>query len=247
MKVAAYQASLAACHTNEALMLIREQIDRCEALGVEILCCPEAVLGGLADYVDRPSAIAIDVGRGGLETAVRTLASDRVTTIVGFTETDRDGRLFNAAAVISRGSVAGLYRKLHPAINRSVYQAGTETPVFTVASLTFGIVICLDSRFVEPMSTMASRGAQAIFIPTNNGMPPQKGGAELVAEARAIDIASARKHGIAIIRADVAGRDRDLASHGSSAIVDRTGHVVAASLPLQADLLVGDVIAGESS
>ena len=221
--------------------MIREQIDRCEEMGVEILCCPEAVLGGLADYVDQPSAIAIDVAQGGLESVARALASDQVTTIVGFTEIDGDGRLFNAAALLSRGSVAGRYRKLHPAINRSVYQPGSERPVFRVGSLTFGIVICLDSRFGEPMSAMASQGAQAIFIPTNNGMPPQKGGAELVAEARAIDTASARKHGVAIIRADVAGKAGELVSYGSSAIVDGSGRVLAAAAPLQADLLVADI------
>lgn len=53
MKVAAYQAPLAPGPINPTLALIRKQIDRCEALGVEFLCCPEAVLGGLADYVER--------------------------------------------------------------------------------------------------------------------------------------------------------------------------------------------------
>ena len=47
------------------------------------------------------------------------LASDTVTTIVGFTEVTGTGRLHNTAAVFHRGSVIGLYRKLYPAINRS--------------------------------------------------------------------------------------------------------------------------------
>jgi len=33
----------------EAVALIKTQIEICEAEGVEILCCPEAILGGLAD------------------------------------------------------------------------------------------------------------------------------------------------------------------------------------------------------
>ena len=88
---------------------------------------------------------------------------------------------------------------------------------------------------------VASRGARAIFIPTNNGMPPEKVGAELVADARASDIVSARQHGVAIIRADVAGRAGQLASHGSSVIVDSDGRVLSASCLLQADLLVGEI------
>lgn len=57
MKVAAYQAPLLpAGSMNRALRLIRGQITRCESAGVEILCCPEAVLGGLADYASHPAA-----------------------------------------------------------------------------------------------------------------------------------------------------------------------------------------------
>jgi hypothetical protein len=41
MKIAAYQAPLAACASlDESLALIRQQIDRCEADGIEMLGCP---------------------------------------------------------------------------------------------------------------------------------------------------------------------------------------------------------------
>jgi predicted amidohydrolase len=241
MKVAAYQAPLAASRTDQILPLIREQVDRCEALGVEILCCPEAVLGGLADYAERPSVIAIDVEGGGLEPIARALASDVVTTIVGFTEGDRDGRLFNAAAILARGSVAGIYRKLHPAINRSVYHPGSDLPTFTAGSLTFGVLICYDSTFAEPIAALVSKGARAVFIPTNNGMPVRKGGAELVPEARAIDVAHARKHGVSIVRADVVGHAGDLTSFGSSGIVAPNGDVLVAAAYRRTDLLVGTI------
>jgi 5-aminopentanamidase len=241
MKVAAYQAPLNLSRLEDTHALIREQVVRCETLGVEILCCPEGVLGGLADYADRPAAIAIDIDGGGLDDTVQALASDSVTTILGFTEVDRSGRLFNSAAILSRGSVVGVYRKLHPAINRSVYHPGNGTPVFTVGRLTFGIVICRDSIFPEPAAVMVSRGAKALFIPTNNGMPPAKGGAELVAEARRQDIACAIAHGVPVVRADVAGRTGTLVSYGSSAIVDRMGSVLAAGKRLSAELLVADI------
>ena len=65
-------------------------------------------------------AFAIDVEGGELHTALAPLASNRVTTIVGFTERASRGRLFNAAAVFHKGSVIGVYRKLYPAINKSV-------------------------------------------------------------------------------------------------------------------------------
>ena len=107
MKVAAYQAPLLpAGSTTRALRLIRRQIDRCETAGVEMLCCPEGVLGGLADYATHPAAFALDAERQ-LREVLEPLTSDRVTTIVGFTEVDRRGRLHNAAVVWHKGSVAG--------------------------------------------------------------------------------------------------------------------------------------------
>jgi 5-aminopentanamidase len=241
MKVAAYQAPLAYCRTDEALALVRNQIKRCEGLGVDILCCPEAILGGLADYVDRPADIAIDLEKGGFQPTVRLLASDSVTTILGFTEVDRSGHLLDSAAILSRGAVVGVYRKRHPAINRSVYRAGSEMPVFTVGQLTFGVVICRDSSFPELTAGMVSRGARAFFVPTNNGMPSSKGGAELVGEARASDIATAIEHGVFVVRADVAGRTSELVSHGSSGIVDRDGNILGVARQLQADLVVAEI------
>ena len=241
MKVAAYQAPLRATGSVEITGLIREQVERCEAEGVEILCCPEGVLGGLADYASRPAVVAVDVEAGRLDALLAPLASDRVATILGFTEIARGGRLYNSAAVFHRGSVAGIYRKLHPAIHRSVYEAGDEMPVFTVGALTFGIVICRDSTFPEPARTMASRGAAALFVPTNNGMPPSKGGPELVAEACNGDVARAVENGISVVRADVAGRAGELVSYGSSGIVDHRGVVVRTARPLVAGLVVADI------
>jgi 5-aminopentanamidase len=126
MKVAVYQAPLKANCSVEILALIREQVSWCELNGVEILCCPEAVLGGLADYASWDKHFAINIENGELEARLAVLASHKVTTILGFTEIDRAGRLYNSAVVLHQGAVAGLYRKLHPAINKSVYQAGSE-------------------------------------------------------------------------------------------------------------------------
>lgn len=241
MKVAAYQASLPATCSMDVVGLIRDQILWCEANGVEILCCPEAGLGGLADYSNQPEDFAIDVESGRLDRALAPLASDTVATIVGFTEIDRDGRLYNAAAVFHRGLVAGIYRKLHPAKRRSIYQAGGSTPVFTVGDLTFGIIICLDSTYAEPARTMVSLGAAALFVPTNNGLPRGRTGPELVDETRAQDVAMAVEHGVSVIRADVAGHTGNLLAYGSSSIVDSRGVVLQSAHQLGTELIVADI------
>ncbi|MEO6392628.1 MAG: carbon-nitrogen hydrolase family protein [Pyrinomonadaceae bacterium] len=239
MKIAAYQAPLSATCTDEILALIREQIDACETLGVEILCCPEGALGGLADYSDRPKDFAINVRAGELDAKLARLGSEKVATILGFTEIDDNANLYNSAVVYYKGSVVGIYRKLHPAINRSVYQAGVEMPVFTINGLTFGIVICNDSNFQAPAQVMAAKGAKAIFIPTNNGLPPGKAGPELVAKVRDVDLAMALKHGVYVIRADVVGTAKGLVSHGSSGIIGSDGTILQVAGPAP-ELLVAE-------
>jgi predicted amidohydrolase len=223
--------------------LIRARVEWCEAEGVEILCCPEAVLGGLADWAPRPADVAIDVESGRLAAVLEPLASDAVTTIVGFTEISGD-RLYNSAAVFHRGAVAGVYRKLHPAIRRSVYHAGDESPVFSVGGLTFGIVICYDSTFPGPARTMAARGATALFIPSNNGLPPEK--ADVVADSRTADIARATENGLWVIRADTAGREGGRVSYGSSGIVAPDGTVARSARRLAEDLVVAEIDGDET-
>jgi len=178
------------------------------------------MLGGLADYVSDPFRWAIAVAE--LESLLRPLANDLVTTIVGFTERSSD-RLYNSAAIFHRGTVIGIHRKIHPAINTSVYAAGTETSVFHVGALTFGVVICYDSNFPELAGQLRAQGASVLFVPSNNGMPPDRGGAELVELARAADRNNAVENSLWVVRADVAGHDGAFVSYGSSAIPIRKG------------------------
>jgi predicted amidohydrolase len=243
MKVAAYQAPLTGLgDVRTAVSLVSQQVERCEALGVQILCCPEGMLGGLADYADEPRAIAIDAKGGQLPELLKPLSNRTVAIIIGFTEIDQESeRLYNSAAVWQDGSIVGVYRKVYPAINRSVYDHGEELPVFTVAGLTFGIAICNDSNYLEPARVMAHKGAAAIFIPTNNGLRASKGGPELVRLARAIDIARAVENSVSVVRADVVGYMGELECHGSSGIVDPDGNVLQEAALMEEALVVAEI------
>src|SRR5580692_2814552 len=164
MKVAAYQAPLLPGGSMAALAIISDRVRWCESEGVDILCCPEAVLGGLADDAQCPADIAIDVANGQLDALLAPLASKSVTTIVGFAETASAGKLYNAAAVFHDGRVLGIYRKRHPAIRASVYSAGDQSPLFTVGALSFGIMICNDSNFPALAADVAGRTADRVSL-----------------------------------------------------------------------------------
>ena len=237
---------VAAPGSLEALDLIRERVAWCESEGVCVLCCPEAILGGLADYWPSPAELAIGTDNGELPAILAPLASKSVTSIVGFTEVDRNGQLYNSAAIFHLGRVAGVYRKLHPAIRRSVYCAGIDIPVFQVEELIFGVVICNDSNFSEPAQLMAARGATVLLLPTNNGLPMDRASTELAAEARTADIARARENRMWVIRADVAGQSGQIMSYGTSEIVDPSGSIVAQAKPLTTGILVTEIRASKA-
>jgi 5-aminopentanamidase len=244
VRIAAYQAPLLPPGCMDGIELMRTHVRRCETEGIGILCCPEGILGGLAD--NHPNPLELAMSTEALKEMLLPLASDSVTTIVGFSELERGGRIYNSAAIFHRGEIAGLYRKLHPAIRRSVYSAGCEVPVFKVADLTFGIVICNDSNDRELASLIARQGATALFVPTNNALNPKKAGAELVARARKCDITAAEENGMWIIRADVAGDLGDLVSNGSSGIVDPKGLVVRSARQMSEDLLIAEIDVSDS-
>jgi predicted amidohydrolase len=112
-------------------------------------------------------------------------------------------------------------------------------PVFQVGRLTFGIVICNDSNYPEPARVMASQGATALFIPTNNCLPPET--ADVAAHARNVDIALAIENNVCVVRADVAGRANGMVSYGSSGIVDPHGNVLQSAQQLTEELIVADL------
>lgn len=237
-RVAAYQAPLLPVGSMTAIELIAERVRWCEANGVAILCCPEAVLGGLADQAERPADLALSIATGELARMLQPLMSATVTTIVGFTELGADGLLYNSAAVLQLGAVAGVYRKRHPAIHRSVYQPGDTTPAFTAAGVTFGVIICNDSNYPALGRDVAALGATILFIPSNNALPMAK--ADVVAASRNIDIGLAEANRLLVVRADVAGRQGDRVALGSSAIVGPRGEVRQSGAQFESGLLVAD-------
>lgn len=123
IRVAAYQAPLLPIGAPEGMGWVRERVRECEARGASILCCPEATLGGLADYAEDPLTIA--VARDRLAAVFAPLASETVAVIVGFTELAKPAscttRRWCSTAGRCRACIASGIR---PSIDRSMPRAG---------------------------------------------------------------------------------------------------------------------------
>ena len=237
LRVAAYQLDQQKVHKRgQAITAIKESLDRCEQDGVEFLCCPEACLGGLADQTDYPEDIAISTTSGELEAALAPLGSSKVVVILGFSERAQTGTLHNSAAVYCEGTILGIYRKNQPAINRSIYIAGDELPVFSARGVRFGIQICNDSNFPEQSETLAAKGAQILFIPTNNYLPQEK--ADVLCATRECDVMLAKRTSMYVARADVVGRNEEFIAYGTTKIVRPDGIIMAEALSFETGLIM---------
>lgn len=239
MRVAAYQAPYRPYPARGGAELVLAFLDRARTQGVELLCCPEALIGELANETDgdTPSTVALSVADGELEEAIAPLFGWGMTIVVGFTERCADGQLHNAAAVISNNTISGIYRKCYPGSSACV--AGTELPIFHHDGVPFGVLICNDAHYIEPARVLAAKGAQLLVVPVHGGHRPAK---ENLWRARGTNVLIARavENGVPLVAADVAGWQGERVCHGTTAIVDAQGTVVAAQ-PLKEDLIVADV------
>ncbi|MDQ6614801.1 MAG: carbon-nitrogen hydrolase family protein [Actinomycetota bacterium] len=241
MRVAAYQGPYLPFPSVDGVRLVAEQLAACEAAGVEILCCPEAIIGELANESDgdSPEAVAVGVENGELMEVMAPLTGSPVTVVVGFSERSPSGELFNSAAVLTGDALVGVYRKAYPGPG-SAYGAGNDLPIFWHGTTPFGVLICNDVHHIEPARVLAARGATILLVPAHGGHRPAK---EEAWRARGINVLVARavENTVTVISADVAGRQGDRLSHGTTAIVDSQGTIVARAEPLAAGLLVAAV------
>jgi predicted amidohydrolase len=240
MKVAVYQAPYRPFPATGGAELVAERLEQCREERVEILCCPEALIGELANEADgdTPADVALGIATGELGAAVEPLLGSHMTIVVGFTERGTDGSLYNSAAVISGGELVGVYRKAYP--GRSMCRPGTELPIFWHNEVPFGVLICNDAHYIEPARILTVRGAKLLVVPVHGGHRPDK---EAAWRARGTNVLIARavENGVPLLSADIAGWQGDRVSHGTTSIIDSQGTIVASARELAEDLIVADV------
>ncbi len=241
MRVAAFQAPLLQAGSMDAIGLIRTRVAQCEAQSVEVLCCPEGILGGLAKYSLLRLSLQFPRSRDGSSPCFHPSPTVPSPRLLDSQNLAMKGGTTTPAAVFQRGSVVGVYRKLHPAIRRSVYSEGFAAPVFQIGNRMFGIVICNDSNYPKPVRQMTALGATVLFIPTNNGIPADRDRVKIATQTRNVDITLAVENNLWVVRADVAGKADGLVSHGSSAIVGPGDCVLKSAQPMAEDFIVRNI------
>lgn len=240
MRVAAYQAPYRLFPAPLDADLVVPYVQRAHDAGVEILVCPEAVIGELANESDGddPATVALSAFSQELRAAITPLLGWDMSIVVGFTERGAGGAIHNSAAVIQGDDILGIYRKTYPGTSKCV--AGTELPVFHHNDITFGVLICNDAHYIEPARVLAAKGAQLLAIPVHGGHRPAKEH-QWRARGNNVLIARAVENSIAVVAADIAGHQGERLSYGTTAIIDTQGSVIASATELLEDLVIADL------
>ena len=124
---------------------ILEAIAQARSLGVDIIAFPELTICGYPpeDLLFKPQFIEENLQS--LNQVVEQ--SSDLTVIVGFVDS-RDG-IYNAAAILHNGKLAGVYHKIHlPNYGvfeeRKYFSHGKHIPVFRLNDFTIAVLICND-------------------------------------------------------------------------------------------------------
>src|SRR3972149_1750221 len=144
---------------------VREALGQARSLGVDLVAFPELTITGYPpeDLLLKPSFISDNIE------ALRSVLPETVglTAVIGFV--DRDGDIYNAAAVAYDGKLVGVYHKIYLP-NYGVFdenryfQSGSECPIYTIAGVGIGINICEDIWYeAGPATAQAYAGAQVII------------------------------------------------------------------------------------
>ncbi len=220
---------------------ILSHLDRARELGVDLIAFPELAVPGYPpeDLLLKPSFVEANLQA--LDRIAR--ATDGLTAIVGYV--DRDDDIYNAAAVLDRGQVAGIYHKTYLP-NYSVFdeeryfRAGERPLVFQLGEAKIGVNICEDIWYpAGPTKTQALAGAQLVV---NISASPYHAGKGLSRERM---LATRAADNVVLMAfCNLVGGQDELVFDGGSVIVDERGTVIARATLFEEDLLVADLDLG---
>ncbi|OAR04392.1 NAD synthetase [Hydrogenibacillus schlegelii] len=170
----------------------------------------------------------------------------KLTALVGFV--DREGDLYNAAAVIRNGSVRAVARKRflpnYGVFDEERYfSPGDRVLVIRLAGVTMGVTICEDLWApVGPYREQVRNGGAEVIL--NLSASPFHAGKSTIRESMLRTRAS--DYGVVIVFANLVGGQDELIFDGRSLVIDAGGEVVARGKAFEEDLVLCDLDVGEA-
>ncbi|MCG2774958.1 MAG: NAD+ synthase [Desulfobacterales bacterium] len=216
-----------------------QYIEQARNLGVDLITFPELAITGYPpeDLLLMPQFVNENLDY--LKEIIK--ATSGICVIVGFV--DKKDDLYNAAAIINNGTLAGVYHKIYLP-NYGVFdenryfQGGNEIPVFNLGETAIGLNICEDMWYPEgPTTTQTLKGGAELIV--NISASPyhaEKG------NSRKRMLATRAADNIVIVAFNnlVGGQD-ELIFDGGSMILDQKGDLLCQGKQFEEDFIVTDL------
>jgi NAD+ synthase (glutamine-hydrolysing) len=206
--------------------------------GAHLVLFPELTITGYPpeDLLLKPAFIEDNIK------ALRALAKKitGITAVIGFV--DRGDDIYNAAAVVHKGRVPGVYHKMYlPNYGvfdeQRYFQAGAKPLNFILNGVTIGLEICEDIWYPEGPARLQSL-AGAELIVNINASPYHMGKAALREEML---ITRARDNEVIIAYNNTVGGQDELVFDGRGLVIDEKGNILARGKAFEEDLVVVDI------
>lgn len=218
---------------------ILRAVDRAREIGAELVAFPELSLPG---YPPEDLLLNSSFIEANLEALQRlTRATRGITVIVGFVDMIDD--IYNAAAVLHDGRVAGVYHKIYLP-NYGVFdedryfQSGTEFLVFDLNGTAVGVNICEDIWYPgDPTRAQCLEGKAQLIV--NISSSPYHAGKmhfrQRMLATRAWDYSAI------VAYVNLVGGQDELVFDGGSMVLDQSGELLCVAKSFEEDLLVVDL------
>jgi predicted amidohydrolase len=160
-----FPANLAA-----ARQVVKEALER----GSDFAVLPECFLSGY-DTAQHMRQGARRMEDPTLQAFIAESSAHNMVVLVGLARQTDQG-IYNSELVIHRGKVLGIYDKImltEGDRDELHFLPGNEMPVFTANGTRFAVIICHDSSFPFPALIARLKGAEILFSPHYNDIPPQ--------------------------------------------------------------------------
>lgn len=218
---------------------IADYIKLSKQAGADIVSFPELAITGYPPEDLLLKRGFVDDNIECLNELVKTIGD--IVCIIGFVDRSRD-ELYNAAAVIYRHEIIGVYHKVllpnYGVFDEKRYFApGKQEGIYAVAGASFAVNICEDIWHNDgPIKKQVSVGASLII--NINASPYYSG---RIKERERVVRAQAKLNNIAISYTNLVGGQDELVFDGQSMIADSHGRIITRAKPFREDMILADL------
>src|SRR5215813_9188204 len=191
------------------------------AAGADLILLPELFICGYPpeDLVLKPALQS--ASRAAVEMLARDTTDGGPAMIIG-TPWVEDGRLYNAAALLDGGRVAGLRFKVDlPNYGvfdeKRVFAPGPLSGPLNIRGVRIGVPICEDIWGPEPVECISETGGEILLVP--NGSPYRR---SAIDERLSVAVARVKDSAMPLVYVNQVGGQDELVFDGASFVLNRS-------------------------